>query len=267
MNGEFSVELPNVDRMIEYCTGIANEFLARLNRIRSFIPEHNLTSGTANEMILRNFLSEFSMGKYAVGQGFISDPTIPSQATGHTVSKQCDIIVYDRDCPLVHSEGEVKVVWPRSVKMFIEVKTNLNNAKTTAEALENICIAKRVPYMNRTPGLIFAFKSSRVKTVVEYLREYPQKLSPEDSPIAVLLLEKGAIIHRWSPVGPESAAYEVRRGHVDEKATVMAFLVMFYFDILMTNTFLGSSIVNMLRDMLEYRTNKILDDFMIGDHT
>ena len=105
--------------------GSADEFLARLNRIRSFVPEHNLTSGTANEMLLRNFLSEYSSGKFALGQGFICEPTIPDRATHHLVSKQCDIIIYDRDYQLVHSEGEVKVVWPQAVRMVIEVKTKL----------------------------------------------------------------------------------------------------------------------------------------------
>ena len=76
----------SIERMIQYCSGIAGEFEARLNRIRAFVPDHNLTSGTANEMILRDFLASLSTGHYTVGQGFICNPT-----ASDSVSKQCDM--------------------------------------------------------------------------------------------------------------------------------------------------------------------------------
>jgi hypothetical protein len=46
----------HADTFFEYCMGVAQEFEARLNRIRVFV-KHNLTSGTANEIILRDFLA------------------------------------------------------------------------------------------------------------------------------------------------------------------------------------------------------------------
>ena len=264
VDNQTQIPLPNVDRMIRYCTGVADEFLARLNRIRSFVPEHNLTSGTANEMLLRDFLSEYSNGKFALGQGFICDPTIPDQATHHLVSKQCDIIVYNRDYPLVHSEGAVKVVWPQAVRMVIEIKTKLNK-KDLFDALDNICAAKQVAYMNLTHGLIFAFKSSTTQTIVKHLREYDKELSINHSPTAILLLDRGTIIHRWNPVESDNEIYQVREGVNGKKAVVMAFLVMFFFDILLEGLFGGSSISNMLRRMLEYRTISVLEDFKIGE--
>jgi hypothetical protein len=264
MNDKSPPEIPNVDRMIEYCTGIADEFLARLNRIRAFIPDHNLTSGTANETMLRNFLAEFSSGSFAVGQGFICDPTISPEVTEHTISKQTDILIYNRDYPIVHSEGEVKVVWPQSVRMLIEVKTKLNK-KGLIEALNNIYIAKQVPYMNLVPGLIFAFKSSSVETVIKHLREYPKMLPASQSPSVILLLDKAVIIHRWSPLDAETSLYEVRKGHAGNKAVVIAFLVMFFFNIVMSGAWGGASITNMLRRMLEHRTERILENFEIGE--
>ena len=78
----------NVGSLIKYGQGIAEEFKARRNRIRNFVTDHNLTSGTANEMILRDFLASLSPRRYTVGQGFICNPTRPSQ-----VSRQCDILV------------------------------------------------------------------------------------------------------------------------------------------------------------------------------
>ncbi len=112
----------SIERMVQYCSGIASEFEARLNRVRTFIPDHNLTSGTANEIILRDFLARFSTGQYRVGQGFICVPT-----ASDLVSKQCDILVYDcHNYPLVHSEGEVVLIFPQAAKIVIEVKTRLN---------------------------------------------------------------------------------------------------------------------------------------------
>lgn len=262
---EQSIDLENVDRMIDYSTGIANEFLARLNRIRSFVTEHNLTSGTANEMILRNFLAEFSTGKFAVGQGFVCHPAIPNQLSKNFVSKQCDIIVYNRDYPLVHTEGDVKVVWPHSVQLLVEVKTNLRK-RDLVDALANINAAKKIPYMRLTPGMIFAFQSSRVETIVKHLREYKTKMSVEYYPVAFLLLDKGTIIHRWIPSKSEvTEVYQVRKGHNNGKAVVMAFLMMSFFDIVMGNLAGGSEVANMINRMLEYRTYSAGEDFKIGE--
>lgn len=268
MSKKQSERLESIDRMMDYSTGIANEFLARLNRIRSYVPDHNLTSGTANEMILRNFLAKFSTGKFAVGQGFVCHPAIPPQHSDSVphVSKQCDIIVYDRDYPLVHSEGEVKVVWPQSVQMLVEVKTNLQKDDLD-KALENIASAKSVPYMRTTPAIVFAFDSMSPGTVVKHLRNYQSELHVNYYPTTILLLNQGVILHRWVPeISHSTDVYQVRKGISDKRATVMAFLMMFFFDIVIGNKVGGSEVVNMLAQLLEHRTDKILDNFRIGEN-
>lgn len=271
-SGERSMELANVDRVIEYSAGIAAEFLARRNRIRNFVTEHNLTSGTANEMILRSFLAEHSKGKFAVGQGFVYDPSVSNHDTGCFVSKQCDIIVYDRDYPLVHSEGEVKIILPQAVKLFIEVKTNLTTPElvgTTEKsgALDNVRSAKQISGMSLTPGLIFAFESSKVKTLVKSLREYPQQLPVEHQPTAILLLDRGSIIHRWDQQGKETETYQVIEGSNDKSAAVMAFLLLLYFERITDGLWGGSQFVNMLTRMLEHRTKRVKDveDFRLSE--
>lgn len=94
----------SVERVLEYCSSIAREFETRLNRIRAYVPDHNLSAGATNEIILRNFLAQHTTTRYAVRQGFMCDPLSPE-----TVSKQCDILVYDQHhYPLVYSEGEIK---------------------------------------------------------------------------------------------------------------------------------------------------------------
>jgi hypothetical protein len=245
--------------MVQYCSGIASEFEARLNRVRTFIPDHNLTSGTANEIILRGFLARFSAGQYRVGQGFICDPT-----ASDLVSKQCDILVYDcHNYPLVHSEGEVVLIFPQAAKMVIEVKTRLNK-KDLKDALENIRVAKQ---LNSTiNGVVFAFKSCRQKTVIKHLQQYAEQLPMQHAPIAILLFDRGVIINRWP--GTESGGgenlYQVRASKDGSNAIVIAFLHLLFFDVQMQEVWGGAGIANMMRRMLEDGTDKIAENVQIG---
>ena len=106
----------DVRNLLACCTSLASEFEARRNRVRNFV-QHNLTSGTANEAILRTFLASISGGLYGVSEGFVCNP-IRRQS-----SRQCDILVYDRHFPFVYADGEVTIVWPEATLMTIEVKT------------------------------------------------------------------------------------------------------------------------------------------------
>jgi len=248
----------SVERMVQYCAGVANEFTARLNRIRAFVPDEYLTSGTANEMILRNFLSRLSAGRYEVGQGFVCSPTDPS-----LVSRQCDILVYDHSYPVVYSEGEIKIVFPQSVRMLIEAKTRLTR-RELYHALDNIRVVRQ---MDETiNGVVFAFRSPRRDTVLRDLQEYDGCPTMRHAPMAILLLNRGTIIHRWSGSETDSAEapYEVRITRNRRGATVIAFLLLLYFDAQMLGVWGGSSITKMMHDMLEEETEKIAEGIRLG---
>lgn len=104
----------SADRLLLYCQKISQEFNSRLNRIKSFV-HHNLSTGTANETILREFLSTHAPEKFAVGEGFICNPFEDNQ-----VSKQCDVLIYDKNnFPLVYSVGSIKVVHPSVQPPFV----------------------------------------------------------------------------------------------------------------------------------------------------
>jgi hypothetical protein len=62
------------DKFFEYCVSVAKEFQSRMNRMRVFV-RHNLSSGTANEILLRDFLAKHASGNFSVSQGFICDPS------------------------------------------------------------------------------------------------------------------------------------------------------------------------------------------------
>jgi hypothetical protein len=146
------------------------------------------------------------------------------------------------------------------------VKTKLKK-RYLEGALENISAAKKVPHMRTTPGIIFAFQSSKAETIVRYLREYKTKLPVEYYPVAILLLDEGAIIHRWLPSSNEvTDVYQIRKGKKNEEAVVMAFLMLSFFDVVMGNLYGGSDVVNMIIRMLEYRTYQVGEDFKIGEN-
>lgn len=199
-----------VENLIHYGNSIADEFSARLNRIRSFVPNHNLTSGTANETILRWFINEFLPKKYVAGQGFICDPVSPDGL----VSRQCDILIFDQvDYPLVHNEGDVKVVWPQSTRLVIEVKTNLTKDELQ-KGLINIKSAKAVN--ERTPvrigGIIFAFQSKLTNEIIlDFVQEFRHKNSSSLAPNAVIVLDKPSIItaDRWEIPLNDSDQYSI----------------------------------------------------------
>lgn len=219
----------DAENLISYCSSLADEFEARLNRIRHFIKNHNLTSGTANEAILRDFLSQISAGVYEVAQGFVCNPI------RSVVSKQCDILVHDRRFPLVHSEGEVKIVWPDAALMVIEVKTVMEDTKTLTSAIENIVAAKQTEGAGignkLINGLIFAFEALTGKSALKVLNSYPG--DPLNRPMAVFLFDQGVIIQQedisrhWNR-GSGASAYELRKCEGNKPSA----LVLTYFFLL-----------------------------------
>ena len=251
------------DKIIEYCLGVAMEFEARVNRMRVFV-KHNLSSGNANEVILREFLSAHTSGNFCVSQGFIC-----TLADGGKASKQCDILVYNQsDYPPIHSDGSIKIVWPESANMVIEVKTAFDK-KDIETALENIASAKELN--RRLVGIIFAFNSPRLSTVIANLQKYQKPVDNECLPNAILLLDKGIIIHRWGiprhydiETGANPLAYAVQVGKGKNKSSVVvAFLLLILLDKVSRLDFVTDA-KNMMIDLIKSYTEKAFDDILIG---
>jgi hypothetical protein len=254
------------EKFITYCLSIAQEFQARLSRMQVFA-KHNLSSGTANEVILREFLASHAPGDFAVDQGFICDPTESDK-----VSKQCDILVYDRNhFPLVYSDGSVKIVWPLATRMVIEVKTNFRNREEIYDALHNIESARS---LNRQiVGIIFAFNSASLITVFKHLAKYTPHVGDEYKPTAIVLLDQGVIIHQWSIARyhdkenrPETdlSAYAVRQGDKENRSSMaMAFLLLFFFEVVGRGRGLFSDdVISMTIELLEKHTIWLSDEYI-----
>ncbi len=250
------------DKIFEYCVSIAKEFQSRVNRMRAFV-QHNLTSGTANEVILRDFLAKHASGNFGVSQGFICDPTYEN-----AVSRQCDILVYYKNSfPLVYSDAGIDVVWPPAAVMVIEVKTTLGK-KDLAAAIENLISTKRLN--DGIESIVFAFNSPSLPTVMRNLRECSSSFSIDQLPTAILLLDKGIIIHRWgwarerlangpSPYSNENLRrpYSLRIARRDGGAVVVAFLLLIFLQAIQFGRGLHADFINTLNDVLEKHTDTI----------
>jgi hypothetical protein len=251
--------------MLDYCIGIAKEFQSRINRMQTFVKKHNLSSGGANEAILREFLSMHAPTTYEVGQGFICHPTEPD-----SVSRQCDILIFDQsNFPVIHSDGPVKIVLPEAASMVVEVKTRFTKNEVMSSLL-NVEAAKKSN--SEMTGVIFAFGSPSLSSVLQNLQGYPHHIHTDDKPTAILLFDKGIIIHRWglmrgrdidrTPDG-DAEAFGVRVAKRDKGAVVVTFLLLHFFE-KVARGLLWSSVANMLLDLLEEHTEKADNDIYIG---
>lgn len=249
MNIVISKDQDGVDKLIRYGNSIAEEFNARLSRIRSFVPNHNLTSGTANETILRGFINEFLPKKYAAGQGFICDPV----SLDGLVSRQCDILIYNQvDYPLVHNEGDVKVVWPESARLVIEVKTTLTK-NSLKDALENIKSAKEINERSpvRISGVIFAFQSKISESAItscvnEFRSNNPSSLAPN----AIIILDNPFIfaVDKWEISLNDSDEYSI--WNCSDPGTPITYFSLVIMH-LTSPGLLGSTILNALMKLQE----------------
>ena len=105
--------------MVDYFRLVSEELFIKLNQIKTFIKKHNPTIGILTEEILRNFLQQYIPKGVSVEQGFILNKN-------GTLSKQCDIIIYDSNlyAPF-YRINDIVVVPSESVVSIIEVKTTV----------------------------------------------------------------------------------------------------------------------------------------------
>lgn len=217
----------NVENLLAYCSSLASEFEARRNRVRHFV-QHNLTSGTANEAILRDFLASISARTWGITDGFICNPI------RGTSSKQCDILVYDQRCPLVYSESGVTIIWPESALMVIEVKTSMTGTGALKTAVENIISAKQTDDQHLV-GFIFAFNSLHPESALQVLSEL--ECERKTRPVAVFMFDQGAFIQQRDignalRYGCGDSDYELRYCTGDNRsALALAYFVLLYLEV------------------------------------
>lgn len=111
----WGVHVPNY---IEYQKSVAAEFKAYANRVRNIIDDrHWGEEGRFKEIILMNHLKRVLPKHLSVGTGFVRNKD--------AITTQIDIIIYDNTFPLLFSEGDFIVAFPKNVIGIIEVKSKI----------------------------------------------------------------------------------------------------------------------------------------------
>lgn len=109
---------------VEFHKTTTKELLAIKDRVRHLI-KHWGVDGIYQEAVLKSVIERFLPERFCIASGFvIKQVGIPGQ---HEASKQIDIIIYDRDYPVLFKEGDFAIVTADSVEAIIEVKANLKN--------------------------------------------------------------------------------------------------------------------------------------------
>jgi hypothetical protein len=102
---------------IAYQQSIAAEFHAIKDRVRYFIGNHHWgEDGRYKEVILMNFLRKILPQNVGIGTGFIKNEN-------NELTSQIDVIIYQRNYPVLFSEGDFVIIPPESVIGIIEVKS------------------------------------------------------------------------------------------------------------------------------------------------
>lgn len=129
---------------------LGDGFAAKINLLAQIIQHHHYPSlGRYKENLLAKVITDFIPKRFEVGTGFVlfvhEATEERAQKSGfdamnmgsHSISKQCDIIVYDSaEIPVVFRDGDFVVVRPDSVRAVIEVKGSASphEIKSTLES-------------------------------------------------------------------------------------------------------------------------------------
>lgn len=135
----------------------ARVLLMQLKEAHNMITRHNLSRGIIGEEILRNFLSSILPQNIKVSQGFVENH--------EKVSRQCDIIIYDRNYPKpIYSFGQTEIVPAQAVKAVIEVKTNIS-ASRFGKVLKDFKELGAIGVANK---YLFLYSSPTTKSLKKY---------------------------------------------------------------------------------------------------
>jgi Domain of unknown function (DUF6602) len=119
---------------------LGDSFSSKIDLLAQIIQGHHYPSlGRYKERLLSKIIAEYVPNDYEVGTGFVlfvhdatedraAKPGFDRNNMGSfSISKQCDIIVYDSSrIPVVFRDDDFVVVRPESVKAVIEVKGTAN---------------------------------------------------------------------------------------------------------------------------------------------
>ena len=117
------------NKITEYFESIASEIEAVKDRVRKLIV-HWPTEGSYKESIVREILSRHLPDSMHITSGFV--------LTENECTKQIDILIIEKNSPLLYKSDTFVIVEPDSVIAAIEVKTEIYNYDSYSEIVNKL---------------------------------------------------------------------------------------------------------------------------------
>jgi hypothetical protein len=192
-------------------------------KIRKSMPHHGV-AGQETENLLIDFLNERLPRRFSAVTGLVID-------TENSLSKQCDVLIYDAENSPVYRAGSVGQILPSdSIAAVIQVKSKLSKAELK-DAAENIASVKKLQrspitnldqpvnfsnfIVNNSLGVVFAYDSkTSLKALAKNLKEINKKLPRAQWIDVVVVLGKGMLSYcmqfpgekKYNNMMPEASA-------------------------------------------------------------
>ena len=168
----------------EYHISTTKELLAQKDRVRNLVAHHG-EDGKYKEAILKSILRKMLPERYLVATGFVVQQN--ENRGQHSHSSQIDIIIYDRDYPVLFKEEDFVIVTADAVKAIIEVKSNASNqsiSKVVKKANDNgkfiysakDSIEKEKLFFNG----VFSFEHSNIRTIANNATNIKQEVTDHE---------------------------------------------------------------------------------------
>jgi hypothetical protein len=143
----------------------AKELDAQFRTLNNFVRQAGEV-GRAHEYYLRGVLSRFLPESIRLGSGFIASP--------NWISRQQDILIYQRDLTILFQVGDCLVVDYNAMVGTIEVKTNLDSSNECIKSLRLIAELEG-RYRNRGLRALYAWRGIDVKTVLSGIYQFVEE--------------------------------------------------------------------------------------------
>jgi len=212
---------------VAVCRGRAAELRGRLEAVSG--GRHGGSKGQRREAALRDFLARTLPDPYAVGGGEVA-------AYWGEMSRQIDILIYDRRARRLAAEGDSLILPVESVYAAIEVKPHLTSP-VLHEAMSNLRSAKTLRAQKFQGPPIFtavlAWESIDPELLAQKIRDGQGETSPPLWVDCVCVLGK-AVVHRHAGVpGPARWTRDALDGDTPYSCVELGDDALLYFELLL----------------------------------
>ena len=121
--------------MQDYYYSLKKELFTKWEQLRTLTRQSKI-QGDFSEALIREFLVRFIADKFAVKHGILYDDKGKS-------SKECDIIIYEKDNKPWFEFGDLVIAKPEDVRFVIQIKSRITSS-TLKSAIDNLKAVKKL---------------------------------------------------------------------------------------------------------------------------